>query len=206
MNRTDNPWPLRIKLIVFLVASLVYLASTMGAFSQERRYVLDPEHLTVAFMVSHIGFADTLGIFTEVDGEFDFDPEAKVLGAGQVRVQAASVQTFHDARDNHVRGGDFLDANNHPVITFDLTESEATGENTGTLYGTLTLRGEIRPISLDVTLNRVADYPFGHSKETVGISARGTVLRSEWGMEYALPDLVGDEVSIIIEAEAILAD
>lgn len=73
------------------------------------------------------------------------------------------------------------------------------------LIGDLTLRGQTHPIELDVTLNRIADYPFGHERETVGISARGTIDRSTWGMTYGVPAMVGDEVELIIEAEAILA-
>lgn len=199
-----NPWPLRLKIILLGVVTLVMIASGFGAFAQERRYTLDAEHLTVAFMVHHIGFADTLGVFREVEGSFDFDPQALTLSRGEVRVQAASVETFHQARNGHVRGSDFLDAESNPVIAFDLTEAEATGETTGILRGTLTLRGETHPISLDVTLNKVGEYPFGHRRETVGISARGVIERSQWGMDYALGGIVGDEVTLIIEAEAIL--
>lgn len=201
----DNPWPLRLKLILFVIVTLIFIGGATGVFAQERQYDLDPEHTTVGFLVSHIGYAKTLGVFTEVEGEFTFDPEALTLSSGEVRVQTASVETFNDARDNHVRSADFLDAGAHPTMTFRLTEARATGESTGVLIGDLTLRGQTHPIELDVTLNRIADYPFGHERETVGISARGTIDRSTWGMTYGVPAMVGDAVELIIEAEAILA-
>lgn len=202
----DNPWPLRLKLILFVVVTLIFIGGATGVFAQERRYALDPEHTTVGFLVSHIGYAKTLGVFTEVEGEFTFDPQALTLSSGEVRVATASVETFNDARDNHVRSADFLDAGAHPTMTFRLTDARATGEATGVLIGDLTLRGQTHPIEMDVTLNQVADYPFGHERETVGISARGVIERSTWGMTYGVPAMVGDEVELIIEAEAILAE
>lgn len=117
----DNPWPLRLKLILFVIVTLIFIGGATGVFAQERQYDLDPEHTTVGFLVSHIGYAKTLGVFTEVEGEFTFDPEALTLSSGEVRVQTASVETFNDARDNHVRSADFLDAGAHPTMTFRLT-------------------------------------------------------------------------------------
>jgi len=124
-----------------------------------------------------------------------------------VVIDAASVWTDNERRDEHVRGDDFLDAEDHPEIVFEASGGEVTGENAGTVTGDLTILGETRPLTLDVTLNKDAVYPFGHEKRTLGISARGTVVRSEYGMTYAVENgLVGDEVDLVIEFEAIRAE
>ena len=63
-----------------------------------------------------------------------------------------------------------------------------------------------QPVTLDVTLNKRAEYPFGHGKDTLGISARAEIQRSDFEMTYALPTMVGDTVDIILEFEAIRAE
>jgi len=120
----------------------------------------------------------------------------------EIVVDPATVETHQDARDDHVRGSDFLHVEEYPAITFTANGGTPESETTGTVTGDLEILGQSNPLTLNVTLNKVADYPFGHGKETVGISARGTVLRSDYGMDYALANgLVGDEVELIIEGE-----
>jgi len=187
---------------VALAAAIV--AAPSGARAEPQRFVLDPEHLTVGFLVSHIGYADTLGLFRDVEGSFVFDEATRTLSDLEVVVRTASVDTFHEARDEHVRSGDFLDAETHPEMTFVMTGAEASGETTGTVTGDLTLRGETRPITLDVTLNKIGAYPPGFPPAyVVGVSVRGAIDRSDWGMTYGVDSgLVGDRVSLLIEAEA----
>jgi polyisoprenoid-binding protein YceI len=102
-----------------------------------------------------------------------------------------------------VKSGDFLDTESHPEMTFTAGSARRTGERTFAVTGELTLLGATRPLTLDATLNKNAPYPIGDRAEVMGISARGTLQRSEFGMTYGVADnLVGDEVEIIIEIEA----
>lgn len=189
------------------VALALGAVAPVAAQAEMTRYVIDREHTVVAFMVEHVGYSKVLGRFTEIEGHFMYDPAAQELGAVEVTVGTGSVQSDNDARDGHVRGGDFLDVSAHPMMTFTADGGAATSDTTGTVTGTLSLLGQTRPMTLNVTLNKVADYPFGHRRETVGLSARGTVMRSEWGMDYGVANgLVGDAVDIIIEVEAIAAE
>ena len=67
----------------------------------------------------------------------------------------------------------------------------------------LTLLGTTRPLTLEATLNKSAVYPIGDRAEVMGVSARGALKRSEFGMTYGVEGgLVGDDVEIIIEIEA----
>ncbi|QIE43584.1 YceI family protein (plasmid) [Rhodobacteraceae bacterium SC52] len=72
---------------------------------------------------------------------------------------------------------------NNPQMMFTANGGEAASDTEGTFTGMLSLRGRENPLTLTVTLNKVADYPFGHKKQTVGIFARGSVLRSNFGMD-----------------------
>ncbi|MEM6905391.1 MAG: YceI family protein [Pseudomonadota bacterium] len=189
---------------IALAAALLTLA--LPAHAAPERFTIDPAHTTVGFWVKHIGYAKTWGQFREVEGGFTFDRDAMTLGEVEVSIPTASVTTMHNARDGHVKNADFLDVSEHPMMTFTATGGEVTGENTGTVTGDLTMLGITKPVTLDVTLNKIGPYPFGHKKETMGVSARGTVNRSEFGMTYALGGIVGDEVEIVIEMEAILEE
>ena len=91
-----------------------------------------------------------------------------------------------------------------PDITFEITSFETTGENTGIVTGDLTLLGKTRPVDVDVTLNKSADYPIGHEDYTLGITAETTIKRSNWGMTYGIDqDLVGDDVRLRFGLEAV---
>ena len=182
---------------------LAALLAGRPADAAPARFVIDPEHTFVAFMVSHIGYHNLLAQFLEVKGSYVFDEEARTLTDLSVTIDPASVFTNNAKRDEHVRSQDFLDAARHPAITFVGTGAEPTGFDTGKVTGDLTIRGVTRPVTLDVRLNKIGLYPFVDNY-VVGISARTTIRRSEWGMTYGVDNgLVGDEVQIIIECEAI---
>ena len=192
------------------LAALLMIPATQAATpvaADPATYVLDPEHTLVALMVDHLGYAKTLLQFTDVRGSFTYDDETQTLSDVQVTIGAESIESFSERRDGHVRGKDFLDAAAFPEITFTADGGTPTSDTTGTVEGALTLLGQTLPVVLDVTLNRIAPYPFLHQKETIGVSARGTIIRSDYGMTYAVEGgIVGDEVDVLIELEAIRED
>ncbi|MEL6773921.1 MAG: YceI family protein [Pseudomonadota bacterium] len=191
---------------IFAAAIAAPLAFAAPAKAEPVTFDIDPTHTTVAFLVDHIGYAKTLGWFTEVSGSFVYNSVEKTVTDVQLEVNPASVFSNDERRDEHVRNADFLDVENHPSITFVAEGGEVTGENTGVVRGELTVLGVTKPIEVAVTLNKDAPYPFGHKKRTLGVSAEATVVRSEYGMDYALGGLVGDEVEVIFEMEAIARD
>ncbi|MDX1744092.1 MAG: YceI family protein, partial [Ruegeria sp.] len=101
----------------------------------------------------------------------------------------------------------FLDVSTYPEITFTANGGTPTDTNSGTVTGDLTILGQSRPVTLNATLNKVAEYPFGHKREVLGLSLDTSILRSDFGMTYGVENgLVGDEVTINIETEAIKSD
>ncbi len=176
------------------------------AMAEPQRYVVDEEHVSIGFLAGHARFADVLGLFTEVSGEFVYDAEAHELQSGTAEIAADSVFTGHNGRDGHVREDDFLAAGAHPVIRFEATDYVARDARTGTVQGEITIRGVTRPLSLEATINRIDAHPIGGA-ETLGASLRGSLRRSEFGMDYALEgDLVSDRIELLIEFEAIRED
>lgn len=187
------------------LAGLVAIASVAGSVNAAwaARYEIDPTHTVVAFLIDHVGYSRVLGRFDAVSGSFEYDVDTRTLKQLDVVVETASVDSGNQARDKHVRNRDFLDVKNHPTMRFVAAETAFDSDQGGPVTGTLTLLGESRPLTLDVTINKKAVYPFGHKRFTIGASARGRVMRSDYGMQYGVANaLVGDEVELLIELEA----
>lgn len=189
-------WTIAWLLVVLLLAS-------PAAMAEPKRYVIDAEHVSVAFLVEHIGFAKVLGRFLSVSGEYTFDEASGVLSDVRVEVQTDSVSTDHDRRDRHLRGTDFLNVDEHPVMVYTATGANLTTDRTYAINGELELLGVKRPVQLTARWNKSGTYPFGGNPYVMGVSARGSFKRSEFGMTYAVGNaLVGDAVELILEFEA----
>lgn len=186
-----------------LAASALIATLSTAAMADMARYELDPSHTAIYFTVDHIGYAKTLGVFTGLEGGFMYDEDARELGDVSVTIDTATVTTFHEGRDRHVRNRDFLYVNEHPEITFTASGGQAASDTKGTVEGQLTILGETRPVVLSVTLNKAAPYPFGHGRQVLGLSLTTEIQRSDFGMDYGVSGgLVGDTVAINIETEA----
>jgi polyisoprenoid-binding protein YceI len=189
---------------VFAAAALLGGAVACGPVAAEPyRFVIDPDHWSMAFSATHLGYENVIGLFLKGEGSFVYDEATRQLSDLKIIVPAASVFTHHQARDDHLRSDAFLDATAHPEVTFVMTGAQATGEKTGKITGDLTLRGVTHPVTVDVTLNKIAKYPY-NDNYVIGISARTVVKRSLWGSTYAVDNgWVADEIPITIELEAI---
>ena len=187
------------------IALALALVGAAPARAADARYEIDPEHLTIGFLVRHLGYADTLGFFRKASGSYTFDEATRKLSDVQVVVETKSVFTGHDKRDGHLRGADFLDASRTPRMTFTANSATWTGDKTFRVDGELELLGKRRPLQLTGTINKSGVYPIGDDPKpyVMGLSLRGKVKRSDWGMTYGVANgWVGDEVELIIEFEA----
>jgi polyisoprenoid-binding protein YceI len=195
-----KPWSLTVLLTLALLAG-------PRSHAETQRYVLDPEHVSVGFLVDHVGYAKTLGWFRKVSGSYRFDEATGRLSDLRIEIDAGSVDTANERRDEHLRGKDFLDARRFPTLLYTASAARRTGERTFVVEGQLTLLGRSQPVALQVTWNKSAPYPLPmapRQRATVmGVSARGAFRRSAFGMMYAVENgWVGDEVALIIELEA----
>jgi polyisoprenoid-binding protein YceI len=188
------------------VMGLLGLMMTLGAsqaLAELRTFVVDDEHFSMMFEIQHIGYAPVMGMFQEVEGQFQYNEETNELPSGQLTFKSKSVYTNHEKRDEHLRDDDFLNSDEFPEITFKVTDFEPTGDNTAVVTGDLTMLGETHPVDVNVTLNKAAEYPITHEKYTLGMTAEATLKRSQWGMTYAVENgLVGDTVKLRFGFEA----
>ncbi len=188
-------------LLLFAGAALGSLPGGVAGARASESYKIDPAHADVTFAIDHLGFSKTWGRFNEIDGTIVLDQAAPENSIVFVVIQAASVDTRHARRDEHLRGPDFFDVATYPAIIFRSNKVEPLGERTARVFGTLTLRGVPRPVTLFMILNQIAEHPLRPGLVVAGFSGRTTIKRSEFGMTTGLP-ILGDEVEIVLEIEA----
>ena len=162
-------------------------------------YRLEPTHAYITMSYSHLGFSRPILRFTSFDATAELNPEDPAASTVTVTIDPASIDSAVEAFDQHLTSPDMFDVANHPEITFVATDIAMTDGSTGTLTGDLTMKGITRPVTLDVTLNGAGQHPM-NGADTFGISATGTLDRTEWDLGYAAP-AVGEEVDLRIEAE-----
>ncbi len=177
--------------------------------AEPARYEIDPEHLSIGFLVDHIGYARVLGLFRKAEGSFTFDEQTGALTAVEVRIDSASVYSNHKKRDEHLRSADFLNSKEFPEIVFTADSASRQGDKRFLIPGTLELLGKTQPLTLEATWNKSGEYPFGGGllggkPYVMGVSASGRILRDSYGMSYAVDNgWVGNEIELIIEFEAV---
>ena len=182
---------------------LVMLTLLTTARGESAKFVIDPELLSIGFLVDHIGYAKTLGMFRKASGSYTFDEQTGELSSVRIVIETGSVFTNHKKRDDHLRNADFLNSAEYPQMVFTANGAQRTGERDFVIDGELELLGKSQPVSLEATWNKSAPYPMGGNPYVMGVSLRGSFKRSAHGMTYAVDNgWVGDQVELIIEFEA----
>ena len=169
------------------------LATATGTYS------IDPSHSRVGFVARHAMVTKVRGSFNDVEGTGTFDGDDPEASTVEVTLQVASIDTRNEDRDNHLRTGDFFDAEVYPTIRFVSTSIVAKGGAEYEITGDLTIKDVTKSVTLETTINKAGNHPMRNTP-WIGVSAQTEVLRSEWGLNRAVPN-VGDEVMIWIEVE-----
>jgi len=189
-----------IRTLCATLFSLMALTSPVRA--EPARYELDPNHITVAFMVDHLGYAKVLGMFRAARGSYSFDEATATLSNLRVEVDTQSVFSNYARRDQHLKSAGFLSASEFPRMVFTAANAKRTGDRTFEIPGQLELLGKPQALTLTATWNKSGPSPID-KVYTMGVSARGSFKRSSYGMNYGVSnEWVGDEIPLIIEFEA----
>ena len=167
---------------------------------------LDPYHTQVEFSAKHLGMMTVRGYFDEVSATADIDPAHPEAASVEVTLSTASIRTNNGVRDNDLRSSNFLQVDEFPVITFKSTGVESSGPDHYTLTGDLTIKGNTRPVALDVTRYGEFNDP-GMMGHRIAYSATGKINRKDFGLSFnAILDgrmVVSDEIQIMIEGELV---
>lgn len=168
---------------------------------------IDNSHSTVSFVVRHMAFAKVRGTFGTFEGTINFDAENVANSTANITIDANSVNTHDEKRDEHLRSNDFFGTDDNPTLTFVSTSVEPDGDDLK-IHGDLTINGVTKPVTLDAEFNGSGQSPFGF--EVYSFSAETKINRKDFGVNWnaALETggfLVSDDVKIEIEIEAIPA-
>ena len=162
-------------------------------------YAIDNGHSAVLFSADHLGIGRVWGRFNEISGSITYDDAKPSASSIEVSIDAASVDTNSDGRDDHLRKPDFLSAGEFPTIDFKSKSVKKDGDGLK-VTGDLTLHGVTKEITADVTHMASGDDPWGNVR--VGFEARFTIDRTDYGMTYMASGGRGDEVDMIVALEA----
>jgi len=186
---------------LLLGAAIAAVLSFPGQSIAADKYEFDKEHTQILFFVNHLGYSFSQGEFLDFDGGFTFDEANPENSSIDVTIQTNSIDMDSEEWDAHMKNEDFFNVEQYPTMTFKSTGIEVTGENTANITGDLTILDVTKPVVLDVTHNKTGKSPFGEEYKS-GFSASANIKRSEWGINYGLPN-VGDDVEIRLEVEAV---
>jgi polyisoprenoid-binding protein YceI len=186
---------------VFAVALAAFvLIQAPSARAQVETYGFDKAHTQILFFVNHLGFSNSMGKFLDYDGSFTFDRASPEKSSVQVSIKTDSIEMNDKAWNDHMKNADFFDVEKFPTMDFKSTAINVTGENTADITGDLTILGVTKPVVLKVTHNKSAAHPMAPDRFVAGFSATAKIKRSEFGMNYGVPN-VADDVEIRIEVE-----
>jgi len=169
---------------------------------------IDPRHSLAEFSARHMMLSKVRGRFTGVSGTIIDAADDPKYSSVKAEIDVTTLITGDPQRDEHLRSADFFDVANHPTITF-ASRRVAGSREQFKVTGDLTIRGQTREVTLDVTFNGVGTTPFGQS--VAGFTAETHINRKDFGLNWNMAleaggFLVGDEIKIEIELEAVRQD
>jgi polyisoprenoid-binding protein YceI len=168
---------------------------------------LDPFHTQVEFSAKHLGMMTVRGHFAEVTATGEIHPEQPERSTVEATINTASIRTHNEQRDNDLRSSNFLEVDKYPTITFRSTRIEPAGPDRYTLTGDLSIKGNTRPVTLNVVrYGEFNDPMMGHR---IGYAAEGRINRKDFGMHFEMMldgrFVVSNDVQITIEGEIVEA-
>ena len=167
-------------------------------------WTVDASHTSVGFSVKHMMVSKVKGSFGAVEGALEGNPEDLTGGKINFKIDAASINTNSEDRDNHLRSGEFFDTETYPSITFVSTDIVKKDDNEYNVTGELTIKGETKKITFEAEYEGSGKNPWG--VEVAAFEVEGKISRKEFGLTWnqALETggvLVGDDIKISIDLQ-----
>ena len=184
----------------FVFTFITALAMAATAAAQAATWQIDPNHTAAQFSVRHLGVSTVRGAFTKVSGSVTHDPTDPSKDSLEAIIDASSVDTRVEMRDNDIKSPHFFDVQKYPTITFHSKSTKVAGPGKLLITGDLTIHGVTKEVVLDV------DGPSGpiddRAGQRMGASATTKITRQDFGVT-AGSGVVGDEITITIDVEMI---
>ena len=189
------------KFLVLLAVGAVLAAQPLFA----AKFKVDHPHTNISFSVKHMVVAKTTGAFNDFTASLELDPADLSSFSVMATIQAASIDTNNENRDNHLRSADFLDVANHPTITFQSSKL-STMDGKHVLHGDLTIRGITNAVEIPI---EIVGPVMAMGNTVVGFSGALTINRHDYDVSWSrsLDNgglVVADDVEIEVNGEFIM--
>jgi polyisoprenoid-binding protein YceI len=178
------------------------MSLAVSAAGQTETWQLDPMHSAAQFAVRHMGISTVRGTFTKASGAVQYDPADPAKSSIDATIDAASVDSRVEMRDNDLRSARFFDVAKYPTITFKSKRVEPEGKGRLKVTGDLTIHGVTKEVVLDVDgPSEPIKDPRGNSH--MGASATTTINRRDFGVGAIPSAMVADDVAVTIDMELV---
>ena len=170
MNRFLKKW---IKILVVL---------PLVSFAQEATWTIDKSHSSIGFDIDHLVISQTEGTFNDYDAIIKADADDFSDATFDITIQASSVDTKNEKRDEHLRNADFFDVEKYPTINFKVTEFKKIDSKNYKATGLFTMHGVTKKVTLDAVFGGIIKHPsFG---TRAGLRIKGELNRYDFDLKY----------------------
>ena len=210
-----------LTLPVLALVSFLSMAATPGAKEsvpegnpaspEAVAWNVDGPHTEINFTVKHF-FTPVTGTFKNYQVDFWYDKDDPTNSSVNVTIDVASIDTKNERRDNHLRSGDFFNADEHPQMTFKSTSVRQSSSDQLVATGDLTIKGITRQVELPINILGLQEIPEGPMRDMLGgitqvasFAASTTLDRREFEVgvaNWAQTMIVGGDVVVSINLEA----
>ncbi|HTC76187.1 MAG TPA: YceI family protein [Edaphobacter sp.] len=186
---------------IFTAALSAVLLTGVSAFAQSSTWTIDKNHAETTFQIRHMGVSNVRGSISGVTGTIVWDEKDPSKSSVEATIDTNTVNTNNSARDTDLKSDKYFDVAKYPTMTFKSTSvSRVNGKLQ--VVGDLTLAGVTKSVTLAVDGPTPPQKGMG-GKQVIGLSATGTVKRSDFNFAPKMPTMaLGDEVAITIDVEA----
>jgi polyisoprenoid-binding protein YceI len=180
-----------------LLAAFLLAGTTLFA---QTKWAVDKAHAKIGFTVTHMMLSEVDGNFKKFDARIISSKEDFTDAVFEITIDAASINTDNEARDNDLKGDHFFDVAKYPQITFKSTSIEKIDAKNYKLNGNLTMHGVTKPVTLNLTLNGTGKSMMTH-KPVAGFKVTGTINRTDFGVGTAPAAMVSDKIELRANGE-----
>lgn len=184
------------------IAAGAALAGSHGEDYSGDTYAPDKDHTTVGFSVRHMGITNVRGLFDEYEGKVKLDGTDVETLSVKATIQAKSIDTNNERRDDHLRSEDFFEVETYPEIKFH-SKDVVAHDGGHALVGDLTIKDVTKEVTLPITMSEPVEDPWGNTR--IGVEINGSVDRNDFGVAFdgAADMLIGATVNFDINIQAI---
>ncbi len=182
-----------------LAFSLAVISCGTFASAAAEKFNLNKDHTYVGFDVSYLVVARVAGQFDDFKGSFVIDKDHPERSRADIIIKTGSVNTGIQSRDDDIRSPGLFNTAHFPTMIFHSRKIAMEPDNTGHIFGDLTLLGVTRPVTMDIARVPGVKHKESHKEKVFseGLIITGKIRRSDFGMNaYVRP--IGNTVTLYV--------